>query len=60
MQFKLHILTQIWKFDFCYAFAIDNNKATVYRVRSDKDRTGTITIVPVRTGTVILEKYRKF
>jgi len=29
------------------------------RVRSDKDRTGTITIVPVRTGTVILEKYRK-
>jgi len=22
------------------------------RVRSDKDRTGTITIVPVRTGTV--------
>jgi len=32
----------------------------VCRVRSDKDRTGTITIVPVRTGTVILEKYRKF
>jgi len=30
------------------------------RVRSDKDRTGTTTIVPVRTGTVILEKYRKF
>jgi len=33
---------------------------TLARVRSDKDRTGTITIVPVRTGTVILEKYRKF
>jgi len=33
---------------------------SIYRVRSDKDRTGTITIVPVRTGTVILEKYRKF
>jgi len=32
----------------------------IIRVRSDKDRTGTITIVPVRTGTVILEKYRKF
>jgi len=28
----------------------------VARVRSDKDRTGTITIVPVRTGTEILNK----
>jgi len=31
----------------------------VIRVQSDKYRTGIITIVPVRTATVNLEKYRK-
>jgi len=36
------------------------NYSDAARARNDKDRTGTITIVPVRTGTVILEKYRKF
>jgi len=39
---------------------ITSEHFVTFRVRSDKDRTGTITIVPVRTGTVILEKYRKF
>jgi len=34
--------------------------SVITRVQSDKDRTGTITIVPVRTGTVFLEKYWKF
>jgi len=34
---------------------------TISRVQSDKYRTGKITIiVPVRTATVNLEKYRKF
>jgi len=34
-------------------YLIDSGCLLTARVRSDKDRTGTITIVPVRTGTVI-------
>jgi len=41
-------------------YIYNTHQSDIFRVRSDKYRTGIITIVPVRTASVKIEKYGNF